>query len=47
MEASPNGKNVDGPDALEGAWSVADSAESRSAYSARVDDMARDQDNVV
>ena len=29
MEAFPNGKNVDGPDALEDAWwaSVADSAE--------------------
>ena len=43
MEAFPNGKYVDGPDALEGAWSVSvvDSAESRGSYTERVSDMAR------
>ena len=43
MEAFPNGKYVDGPDALEGAWSVSvvKSRDSRTAYTERVDELAR------
>lgn len=43
MEAFPNGNYVDGPNTLEGAWSVpvVDSAESHGSYTERVSDMAR------
>ena len=43
MEAFPNDNYVDGPNALEGAWSVSlvDSAESHGSITERVSDMAR------
>ena len=44
MEAFPNGKYVDGPDALEGAWSVSvvETAVSRGTYVEEVERMGQE-----